>query len=113
MLTPDEIKRGRELFESVQNTQTLNNWERWNYWKQDNGLTLLTIAEEHQESIQLTAMLWADYDHLVLTHQKLKVSHAADVEAAYDEGRLHAFENDHLSNLPCWNNSDAKKKLQS
>jgi len=103
-LTPDEIKRGRELLNafSTQEHQTdwmqWTNWIAWFGWVRDNDIKLLSLAEEHQ---------------------KLLASLAADVKAAYSEGVRNNTWNLNMRGEPgainyekCWENSDAKKKLE-
>lgn len=123
MITPDEIKRGRELY--ANGWTTLGNLDpqiygKFQAWINRYSTDLLTIAEEHQKLLGRLKTLEAS----ILKHgearidglKKLLASHAADVEAAYMEGWIDAgFVQDRDNEIDAnadWLNSDAKKKLE-
>ncbi len=92
MITPEEIKRGRELFLLIPRPQKLRKIlvDEFQCWVLRNAGAVLAIAEEHQ---------------------KLKESYASDVEAAFKEGNKSAFSSKYQFVNNAWSNSEAKKKL--
>lgn len=131
-LTPDEIKRGRELRNTYTESDARVGYQDWEDWMFRYCHVLLTLAENHAKEIEtlqnenqclketlhsagkLTSIESTRIEQLFLENKRLKEHHAKDVEEAYREGHVSAWWNvfNPAEDSKTWDTSQAKKKLE-